>query len=257
MGTFGDVSIFSIRKILPIPDGGVLLINRRDIPLPKVLPPPPLRVTMGMLQLKIARNLETQQGQIGRVIKRSITGPSFRLWRKLRCWRQSSSSFVGDPLRLRTDRIGWGITTLSEKLIRTTDIESVIRRRRKNFKHLLANVKASEHIEPLFDRLPEGVCPFAFPVLVKEPKAFDQYLTSCGIEAARSYSYFHPDFPKEQFPQETFLKEHIRMLPVHQQIDGASIISMVNVLNVWRGPANQTAGGKAESAKLVGSIASG
>jgi hypothetical protein len=255
LGAFGDVSVFSMRKLLPIPDGGALLINNRDIPMPNACTAPPIRPILGMALVKITRHLGGGQGKFGRIIKISILDPALRFSRRVKYRDMSPAPANDSPFVFRIERVDWGMSKLSEKLIHTTDIEWVIRQRRENFNHLLANIKASEHIEPLFDDLPKAVCPLAFPVLVKEPEAFDQYLASCGIEIARSYEYFHPDFPKERFPDETFLKEHIRILPVHQELDGASMGSMINVLNAWRGSGNPVAQGRAGLTRLEGSDA--
>jgi len=56
LGTFGHASIFSLRKFLPIPHGGALLINSPEIPPPQFQPPSnqassfDLFLYLGMLQ---------------------------------------------------------------------------------------------------------------------------------------------------------------------------------------------------------------
>jgi hypothetical protein len=241
LGAFGDVSIFSMRKLLPIPDGGALFVNNQDMPIPKPCMAPPIRPILGMALVKISRHLGRGHSKFGRIIKTSILDPVLRLSRRIKDRDMNPAPANDSPFVFRMERVDWGMSKLSERLIHTADIASVIFQRRENFSHLLARIEASEHIDPLFNDLPKAVCPLAFPVLVKEPQAFDQYLASCGIEIARSYEYFHPNFPKERFPEETFLKEHIRILPVHQELDRASMRLLINVLNAWRGSTNPVA----------------
>lgn len=56
---------------------------------------------------------------------------------------------------------------LSRYLLERFDYQEIIRRRRENFEYLLKNV---DNFEPIFKKLPEGVCPLFFPIRADKPQ---------------------------------------------------------------------------------------
>ena len=236
LGTFGDAAIFSMRKFLPIPDGGALLLNRRESALPDApASPPPLRVTLGELKPKLARNLvkNLQRSPYGRALKASIASPVSAFLKGGSRGGLEKAHRHGDLYQFRQEEIGWGMSPLSEAIWRNTDCELMVTRRRSHFGFFLEHLKPSSHLRPLVDRLPEGACPWAFPILVPSIDAFIERLQARGIAARRFWEHMRPEFPKEKFPEETGLRERLLTLPVHQELDAAALGTIADVVNEW------------------------
>jgi dTDP-4-amino-4,6-dideoxygalactose transaminase len=70
--------------------------------------------------------------------------------------------------------------------------------------------------------------------MVDEPDPFHRYLTSCGIETKRTWSYFHDDMLHSAFPFESWLKTHVISLPIHHQLGEEDMMYIVECLERWR-----------------------
>ena len=235
LGSFGDAAIFSMRKFVPIPDGGALLLNRRDVALPDAPARPPLRVTLGELKIKLARNLvkNLQRNPCGRALKASIISPVSAFLRGGSRAGLEEAHHDNDLYQFRKEEIGWGMSPLSEAIWRNTDCDLMVARRRTHFGFFLDHLEFSSHVKPLVDRLTEGACPWAFPILVPSIDAFIERLLARGIVVRKFWERTRPEFPKEKFPEETRLRERILTLPVHQELDAAALGMIADVVNEW------------------------
>ena len=74
LGVTGDVAIFCLYKVLPVPNGGALVINgsgRCDLPH---LPPPPFSSTLSLLTSSLLRNVALRGGKPGRRLRKLALG---------------------------------------------------------------------------------------------------------------------------------------------------------------------------------------
>jgi len=71
---------------------------------------------------------------------------------------------------LENDLAPYDIDALSKELISALDVKKLIEKRQFNFKLLADGLKGLEYIEPVFDGLPENICPLSFPVYIKEKR---------------------------------------------------------------------------------------
>ncbi len=220
LGTFGDVAIFSMRKLLPMPDGGALSINSPSIRAPDAATPPPLLNAVGGATLKVGRYIAERDGALGRVFRACIARPASHVLRQQQI----------DSPRFRSDRADWGMSKLSERILREADLEWVRRRRRENFEWLIENLAATDHAAPLLTSLPDGVCPLMFPVLAQEPEWFVQHLRRRGIQSELYWRYFQPGFPENDFPVEADLKRRLLALPVHQNLDHDALEALIEAV---------------------------
>ena len=107
------------------------------------------------------------------------------------------------------------------------ETQSVIAARRRHYLWLLKSCEKWDGVEPIFTDLPAGVCPYVFPVLVKnDVQRWIDTLRSKGIPASR-----WPDLPPEaqdssRFPQSITLAERTILLPVHQSLTAAQVERM-------------------------------
>ncbi len=219
LGTFGDVSVFSMRKILPAPDGGALRINRPDLPLPAARGGPPLSLTLGALKLSITRNLKNRKGRFGRALRAALRSPLVRLLKKGRSHVPEVEETIPDLCAFHPERIHWGMSAVSRRIVESVDPEEVGRRRRENFNYLLANLGVSKEVEALTGPLPPGACPWMLPILARDPDRLLELLRGHGIEIGRFWQDCHPAFPVDAFPEAAFLKRNVLALSVHQDHD--------------------------------------
>lgn len=78
--------------------------------------------------------------------------------------------------------------------------------------------------------LPDRVCPLEFPVLVDDLRRVSGALHERFILADVWWNHFHPAVPWAEFPDAVYLKEHMLVLPVHQDIEPYHLQKMADEL---------------------------
>jgi perosamine synthetase len=223
LGTCGDVAVFSIRKTLPVPNGGALVVNRPGIPLPHGLRAPPSTTTwLKAADLSKKWVLQRFCSPIQRPVRVFAAGfalatMSLRVLRRLgllnalALWDPDEEDFDFDAAVL-----DWQMAKLGHRVIGNVDPAALVARRRNNYRILLGELRHSDGCRPLLQGLPEGVCPLFFPLLVYNRDALVRALNRYAIFAAKWWETFHPAISWNDFPTEVFLKDHVVALPVHQ-----------------------------------------
>jgi dTDP-4-amino-4,6-dideoxygalactose transaminase len=150
LGTYGDVALFSMRKMLLYPEGGALVVSDR---------------------------YREFRPSYDKRVSSCYSLPRYLRYRAKYAYVRVTGG--ADPLRLvRPALVGYmdgrAQQTLSVKMIspftqlrlRYVDLEAVVRRRRENYKHVLARFPRSTALQPLRPDLPDGCTPYSFPMLV-------------------------------------------------------------------------------------------
>jgi dTDP-4-amino-4,6-dideoxygalactose transaminase len=226
LGTTGDISIFSLPKTLPVPDGGILLVNNSNLlgrPLNFSHP--------GHVKILIAALPGLKSGFLRWL---SVRTPLYPLCKSLfeRNHVGSIHSNVEDSLfkpdiptsyyydeKLSEKKISF----LTKHMLKSFNTEHVIARRRKNFSTLLALLSQCGNVELLFKQLPNGVCPLSFPIIFENRDQMRSRLSERGIDAGAWWKGYHRSLPWNDFPDACFLKDHVLTLPVHQDLDERAV----------------------------------
>jgi hypothetical protein len=236
LGTVGDLAVFSMWKMVPIPFGGALVVNRPDLPMPDE-PVPPSRYEVVRILKKLfeihAMNSGLYDSQIWKSFVRPLASMVRRANRTLSAdpWRQKE---IGIP-EFCVERGEWGIPPISRRMLLNADEQTIVRKRRTRFLTLLDLTRKGRALLPLFTDLPKGVCPIYFPVIVNDPTVFSKYMKARNFEAIRFWfwSESHFQFPKEEYPDAAFLKTHIVVLPVHQYLSEGVFEQLCGILSEW------------------------
>lgn len=213
VGLGGDLAVFSLRKLLPLPDGGALVINGEKYHLDADLSAPSEVVMAKRLML---------------MNPRGVTWPVIKRLREMAQGGEREQDGTPDDANGRPPLQAWAffkksladrsMSSLSKRLFGELDTNEVVRRRRRNYSELLELVGRIEGVKPLYADLPERVCPLMLPVLVADRRHVDSELARRGIEVSGWWAY-HPGLPWERFPDACFLKDSTLCLPVHQCLD--------------------------------------
>jgi hypothetical protein len=212
LGTFGDVSIFCLYKTVPTSAGGVLAINRDDIPLP----PRPRHVSLynelNLTTKRILAHVEQHGGRLTRGIKALIERCARMAVRGAMIQVTSPDALDFDPALL-----DWDLGPITRRLLGWFDYERIVERRRANFKWLVDALSGSDVALPR-DTLPDGAVPLFFPVLVEQKFPTIAKLHAAGIEAVPVWGVPHPHVPRGEFPGMEFLERRLIELPVYQDL---------------------------------------
>lgn len=212
LGSYGDISIFSLRKFLPVPDGGCLKINRTF----KCFPVPELNGWDVKSALTTIKLLSKELAMRNIIPLKSIK----KMWSFLNL---PKSTPVFNPSE-NEDKYSYNMkmSFFSENIIKKLNMEEIVRKRTNNYDYWLSNINTLPNFTPIYPYLPEGVNPYSFPVMVEERDRLLKRLEIEGIEPA-----FNPPFynlknllnKEERFEDSEYIAERLISLPVHQSLN--------------------------------------
>ncbi|MHC2991999.1 hypothetical protein OB13_10515 [Pontibacter sp. HJ8] len=217
VGSFGHIGLFCLYKTYGIPDGGAVIST--------VPPPPPAGAAQTGMWRAFKRHVNwvaARRGEIGLVhlmLKPLVTWWN-RSWHRLR--GQYTIEFeLGDP--------STPPATISMHLLPKLLDESTADRRRENYRFLLKHL--GDMVPGPFASLPEGACPFAFPIEVSHAREFLLRLRSRGVVGLLFWLNPHPSLPVADFPRSRELREGVVALPVHQELTQNDLKQIVSAVH--------------------------
>jgi perosamine synthetase len=224
VGHAGDFSLFSFYKFAPSLAGGGLGINVEKHPeLPEQ------RRVPWREQLTLAKRLFEQ------MLENSPENPTSKLLLKAERWRvnrrqsvppTSRAALVDDPYLFRNDLANSGMPALCRHVLESNDWNENVASRRRNYALFAEELQDGPSLKRVFPHLPQGVCPWAFPVLLANRRQHEQQLRALGVPLYSFGEILHP-LLAEQNDQARKDAEHISeqliLLPVHVQLDSSKV----------------------------------
>lgn len=235
LGSFGDFSIFSWRKFLPLCDGGLLVLNNQDIRRDFDLNRGRLLFQIRATKNTIDKLIEDSNSDLGRMAgKLSDRLVSIARWFTPRetCSADISGTNGSESsgTDFNTSSIDAAMSNISKYILRRSDVSAVLESRRFNYRYLHNALIGLPEVTPFFASLPENVCPWVFPMLVPKYSDFQLLLRKKGIPAVTWGGVIHHDLPLAQFPDADFLYRHLVFLPVHQDLHESEMQIMIEVI---------------------------
>jgi len=201
LGNLGDVSIFTLRKMVPVHNVGILVVNNDEI---------------DKLYSNYDRVPSVIKGTLNRIIENvkfrsGITFPA----KNLRTMQKVFSQAINDDKQKKV-YIKKGISTINRKLLNNFNYIKIKNTRRSNFKILLDWIMNRKDITPVFNSLPDGVSPMAFPVILEKRNIVCKLMNIHGIDV---YPWpFLPTGLENNYKVSHYLSENIMLLPLHQDL---------------------------------------
>ena len=222
LGTFGDFATFCLYKTLPVPNGGVLTRNTSELPeLDRLrLRPPGARTVGGRtleLLLEWLRTRSEPAGQAAFAVKRGLGGALRRL--RLDGIPFGDIGFDLANLDVRMSRV-------SMEVLKRLDYAAIRRQRRANFLLLRELLQGYATMFPR--ELEDGMCPYVFPILVRDKQAAVRKLSARGIAAQEFWNFGVPEARGAGFEDAQFLHDHILELPLHQDVTSDQVEYMAS-----------------------------
>jgi len=214
LGTSGDLAIFSPWKSLPLADGGLLVVNRRDLtPVD-----PPRALAGGQTAARLAyRALGTVEQAIG-------WSPRLALLRRPGVRRSVHEQVSAGPVEMLAG------SAVSRRLFRSARPAHVVGRRRRHFARLLDVCQNLSWARPVYGELPEGVCPLGLPLVAEDRDRWRDALLRLGVNVRTYWEQLPPAVDVDRFPDAGWLRDRILILPVHQGLSAESVEWLARML---------------------------
>lgn len=221
VGSFGDYAIASSMKFFPNYEGGCLVSTRHS------LESVALRPAGAGFELKVALNALENSFAYGRLgalaaLLRLPLRLKAALWGRFKAQRpaapalapsSSDSSYDFDPAWL-DKRSSW----FSRRLVTAPGQGRIVALRRANYLRLEQALGALAGCRPLFAYLPDGVCPWLFPLLVDAPEAVFARLLQAGVPVTRFAETLWPGVDASVYANSVALSRRVLAFPCHQEL---------------------------------------
>lgn len=231
LGTTGEVGVTSFHKLFAVPNGAGLLVNDAT-----------LRRRTGRLELDGVADSYTREdaAYVGTGLLRSTLGgsPSLSLPGTLD-WLHGDTdgSRTRDPEAIYR-RTKTPMSKLSARVLRRTPRRQVVGRRRQNYRFWLDALDGAAGVEPVYASLPDGVCPQAFPVLLRSVDGLADSLDEWpGL--LTPWPPLPDDVQAAGFQTATRLAGRLVRLPVHHRLPETELRRLAAALG-GRGDAQST-----------------
>lgn len=221
VGSFGDYAIASSMKFFPAYDGGVLVSNRRPLAL-AMRPAGPgfeIKALLNTLELGFAYG----RLPLLRALLAAPLAAKDLLWGALKSARtqaapalapaSSDSGVEFDPAWVDKPA-SW----IARRLLRRASGERIVARRRANYLQLERALGQLPGCRPLFARLPDGACPWLFPLLVDDPEPAFARLCAWGVPVTRFASTLWTGVDAATCANSAALSRRVLAFPLHQEL---------------------------------------
>jgi dTDP-4-amino-4,6-dideoxygalactose transaminase len=209
LGARGDLGIFCLYKSVPVPNGGLLVLNRA-IDAPTTVRTPPLGSTVshagGLFLAHLAR-----YGASGEALREAVrrSGRAVRFATGVHPVATGTMHF--DP-----SCADLGMSALSRVVLENQDWDAIVAARRRNWFLLFGRLR--DVAPPVQAELPAGACPLFYPLVCPDKPSVAAKLAARGIETVDFWNEGHPACPVEEFPEVAALRRRVLEIPLHQDL---------------------------------------
>ncbi|MBD3615433.1 MAG: DegT/DnrJ/EryC1/StrS family aminotransferase [Gracilimonas sp.] len=244
LGTIGDCALFSSRKMLQLPAGGFLALNKQPWPFE-----PSYR--------KRVRSIYTACKGI-RMRLKPIYSHLTKAQDPLRLARIPSTGYINfsEEHRFSIKKISW----LNHFYIRNVDLDKVANTRRDNYEYVLNGITGHTSIHPVggFTKnrflvqtgqklsLKEGITPYSFPILA--PRGTRNSLRKILYENGIGCGAGWPEAPfgHKNFEHTLELSERLLELPIHQGMTRLQLNKIIETVREFKGQTSESQVKKAD-----------
>lgn len=232
LGNIGDCAIFSGRKMLQLPAGGFLTLNKKPW---KFTPSYNKRVRSIFTACKLSR-------QRCKYLYYNLT----RGYDPLSLAWIPSTGYIrfSEDHQITTKQISW----LNKLYIQSIDLKKVVNKRRENYEFVYNKIRDIASIEPISKyseqdnlfcktgslyRLHKGITPYSLPILTPlgSRKSIRGLLCDKGIGCGAGWP--EAPFGISGFPQSAEFSRRLLELPIHQGMSKFQLERMIEALRFY------------------------
>ncbi len=229
LGAHGDYAIASSMKFFPVYEGGVLVSARAS------LAPVALRSAGAGFEAKVALNSLERGFAYGRLpaVHAALWLPmrlKGAVWALLKSRRpagapapalapdSSDSSFNFDPRWL--DKRS---SLFARAMLRLVSRRRIAALRRAHYLRLDEALRGLPGLRPLFGSLPDGVCPWVYPLVAADPDGLAARLDAAGVPVVRFGRPLWQGVDAATCANAAMLSHSVLSLPCHQELRPAEL----------------------------------
>jgi perosamine synthetase len=230
VGSFGDYAIASSMKFFPAYEGGVLVSNRHSLDSVTLHP------AGAGFEAKVVFNTLEQSFAYGRLpLLRLLLALPLRakdaLWRLRKARRPVAAALA--PASSDSEA-GFDAAWLDKQssvfarwLLRRVSGARIVTQRREHYGALQRAVAGLPGARPLHTTLPDGACPWMFPLVVDDAEAVFARLHREGVPLTRFAETLWDGVDATVCANAVFLSRHVLAFPCHQELRADELAWMI------------------------------
>jgi perosamine synthetase len=233
LGLYGDIGVFSVRKSLAVPEGGVLVMNTPSkLNIPATVYPNAFSVIRKIFEL-YTNNMNTEPNLKYSILNYLLFLPLRQIFRTVKLFmsKQTISQLVNDIEHFDVNLANIGISNLSKKVMEYSSSDGITHKRRENYLYLDLMLRKMPGIRPIFPVLPAGTCPLAYPVIVQDRDEMHEFFKQRGIFLYIFGKHLHDSLDSTSFTNSNYLSDSVICFPVHQDISKKNLDDILNCLS--------------------------
>jgi perosamine synthetase len=240
VGTTGDVAIASSMKFFPLYEGGCLVSARR------ALDGVALRSAGAGFEAKAALAALETSFRHGRLplLRALLTLPlalKDLLWSALKA-REAAPARALTPASsdsgLEFD--AWWLdkrsSLFSRAMLRLVSRTRIVARRRGHYLRLQRELAGLPGCRPLYSALPDGACPWQFPLLFDDPEPLFERLLADGVPVVRFGHALDAGVDAHACADSVALSRRVLAFPCHQELSDAELAWMIGRIRAGAAP---------------------
>ena len=228
IGSWGDLSIASLTKFLPVPEGGCLVNNMVPTPIPMLHRPNPMN------QVRAAFDIIHNSANHGRLkrlgaLTRGLHGFLGKLRHKSPLLQRQGRPSPADGFTIDVAQSHRALTYASRWIARYAPRDRVVARRREHYTFFARELSGLAGLRPLRSTLPENCAPYVFPLWVDHPDPGYAELRRLEFPVSR-WDRLWPTVPTVEEDSGIEWSHHILQLACHQDLQPDELQKMVDTL---------------------------
>ena len=231
IGAWGDVSIASLTKFLPVPEGGCLVTNMLTGPIPALHEPGAvgqLKAALDIFHVGVTHSRLTGLG--------TVLGGLYSIQGRLKGKRKhavhhpnGTASSLSEGFTIDTVLAHRSLTHASRWMARNAPRGRIVSRRRENYDFFVRSLSGLPGMRPLFPDLPVDCAPYVFPLWVDRPDPGYSELRGLEFPVSR-WDRLWPTVPSMESDSGVKWSSHVLQLACHQDLTLAERQQMVITL---------------------------
>jgi perosamine synthetase len=235
IGERGDMAIFSFSKLVPSYAGGAVRINDPKFSFVSPYEGIPLAHAMVVLKRLLEQVINDLDDGLLKVIFNSFENRRVALKSKLIGPLSGPSTRFNEGYEFHYELALAKIPWISRMIIQASNFCKLVSLRRKHFNSLKEKLVESSTLRKVFSELPDNVCPWAYPVLLRNRAMLDHRLRAMGVPIFTFGETLHPQLYKsgesEVIRSAEELSKTMMMIPIHQNFGCGVVESFSEKIN--------------------------
>lgn len=223
LGSFGDAAVFSLPKVVPVPNGGIVLIRGGWPDSNGTLRRPSTAAVAGRTVSAVLQNLAMRRVAGSGALRRAAVRAGKAAFRTAGIDHMPT----GTP-EFHRSHVGFVMSPVAWRVLRSQDFPTVVERRRRHYLRL--QERLGDLIPPMVGSPAAGVTPLFYPFQVDHRDALLKELKTRGVEIGEFWPDWHPVAPRQEFPQVDRIRRTALWLPCHQDLTMAAVDRLAGIL---------------------------